>query len=207
MVLVTAIAYNFAISYLNQYPSEKVGPSSFACDDTIRNAKFDSSLKSLAVPESDVEKVMFDLLDEQEFSLQVEFVNTAMTCRTLSMVEVIEWTTSVLSKMACRDENGTVTARVVLPQHSITVRAVVSEVQLVGGLRVGMTGPGQSKDLYTLQGLNFSRAIYSSSAKTLAQQATIKVTLSKVDCCRRDAIPTHDLPSADYQRDRVIVER
>ena len=189
------MAYNFAISYLNQYPSEKVGPSTFACDETIRNAKFESSLKSLAVPESEVEQVMFEMLDDQEFTLQVEFVNTAMSCRKVSIVEVIEWTTSVLSRMTCREDNGTVTARVVLPQHSITVRIVVSEVQVVGALRVGMIGPGQSKDAYTLQGLNFSRAIYSNSTKTLAQQATIKMTLSKVSrsrsCAMRAKVLVH----------------
>ncbi|CAF3791136.1 unnamed protein product [Rotaria sp. Silwood1] len=35
IVLITAMAYAFAISYLNKYPSEKVGPSTFAYDTTI----------------------------------------------------------------------------------------------------------------------------------------------------------------------------
>ncbi|CAF5147019.1 unnamed protein product, partial [Rotaria sp. Silwood1] len=40
IVLIIAMAYAFAMSYLNQYPSEKVGPSTFAYDTTIRNTKF-----------------------------------------------------------------------------------------------------------------------------------------------------------------------
>jgi hypothetical protein len=80
------MAYAFAISYLNQYPSEKVGPSTFACDETIRNAKFATNLQALAVPVSDVEQPMFDMLNTQNFTLYLDFINTVSSCRILSVV-------------------------------------------------------------------------------------------------------------------------
>ena len=183
----TAMAYNFALSYLNQYPSEKVGPSTFACDETIRNAKFESSLKALGVPVSEVETPMFVALVEQEFTVQFDFINTAMSCAALSIVEVIESSTALLPNMSCRNDGGILSARVALPQHAITVRAVLSGIVPVGGLRVGMTGPGQAKDMYTLQALNFSEAFFSASGRTLSQQATVQMSLTKV-CCSRDRI-------------------
>ena len=56
VIVMTIMAYVFGISYLNQYPAELVGPSSFACDVDIRNAKYESNLKALAVPVSNCRK-------------------------------------------------------------------------------------------------------------------------------------------------------
>ena len=198
------MAYNFALSYLNQYPSEKVGPSSFACDETIRNAKFESSLRALAVPVSDVEEPIFNALAEQQFTLHLDFINTAMPCTALSIVEVIESYTSPLSSVKCANATGILSASVVLPHHTMTVRAVLGDIQMVGGLRVGITGPGLDNDSYTLHKLNFRKAFYSVSADTLAQQATIQLGMTKVRdscsdfgkrecrlCCRLSTRPSH----------------
>jgi hypothetical protein len=56
------MAYAFAFAFLNQYPAERVGPFSFACHLTLRNAKFQSNLQALAVPISDEEQTIFTLL-------------------------------------------------------------------------------------------------------------------------------------------------
>ena len=176
------MAYNFAMSYLKQYPSENVGPSSFACDETIRNAKFESTLKALGVPVSEVERPLFVALVEQDFTVQFDFINTAMSCIALSIVEVTESSASLLPNVSCWNDSGILSARVLLPQHAITVRAILSNIFPVGGVRVGMSGSGQAKDTYTLQALNFSEALYSAVGRTLGQQATIKMTITKVDC-------------------------
>ena len=174
------MAYAFAMSYLNQYPSEKVGPSTFACDDTLRNAKFQSNLQARAVPVSDVEQPIFELLDAQNFTMKVDFLNTAMPCMKVSIVEVIESSTSPLTGSSCRDMNGTLSLSVPLPQHDITVRFVLSDVQLIGGIRMGLEGSSQLTDMYTLQQLNFRQVFSSTSARTLAQQSTVKMAITKV---------------------------
>jgi hypothetical protein len=178
--MITAIAYVFGISYLNQYPSEKVGPSNFACDTTIRNAKFDSSLQALAVPISDEEQPMFDMLNNQNFTLQLDFINTAMTCMDLSISEVTDSSTTSLNLSSCSNLNGILSAQVFLPEHDITIVATLNDIQLVGGVRVGLSGPSQENDTYILQELNFIQSFYSSSSLTFAQEATIDMALTKV---------------------------
>ena len=182
VMLITAMAYHFAISYLNQYPAEKVGPSSFACDETIRNAKFDSSLEALAVPVSDIERPIFDALNRQTFTLHLDLINTAASCAIVSMVEVTESATYALPNVSCDTTNGIVSILAVLPQHKITLRAILNDIELVGGVRVGLSGPGQETKLHTLQELNFSRVFVSDSAETLAQQAAIQLGITKVSC-------------------------
>ena len=174
------MAYRFALAYLNQYPAEKVGPSSFACDETIRNAQFQSRLRALSVPVSEMERPIFDALNKQTFTLHLVLINTALSCIKVSMIEVIESFTYALPDVLCNATNGTVSIRVVLPQHTITVRAVLDDIQLVGGVRVGLSGLGQQAKLHTLNELNFHRALFSVAAGTLAQRSTVKVSLTKV---------------------------
>jgi ribosomal protein S8 len=174
------MAYAFAISYLNQYPSEKVGPSTFACDETIRNAQFATSLQALAIPVSDEQEEIFDLLNEQNFTLSLDFINTASSCLELSVVEVVQPSTISLSLLSCSDSNGTVSARVQLPQHGTTIMVTLSGIQLVGGVRLGLSGPGAEIGVNILQELDFLQPFYSQVAGTLAQNPTIAVTLTKV---------------------------
>ena len=174
------MAYGFAISYMNQYPAEKVGPSTFACDETLRNAKFQSNLQARTVAVSDVEKPMFDLLDEQNFTMNVDFLNTAIQCLTVSIVEVTESSTLWLEPLSCVSENGLLSLSLSLPQHDITVRFVLDDMQLIGGVRMGLSGVGDEGEMYTLQELNFRQVFSSSSARTLAQRATVQLGITKV---------------------------
>ena len=154
------MAYAFAMSYLNQYPAEKVGPSNFACDVTIRNAKFESSLQALAVPISDEEQPIFDFLNEQNFTFQLDFINTVATCAKLSIVEVTDSSTTALEQLSCLSVNGTLSATVFLPQHDITIKATVADIQLIGGVRVGLSGPSQGKRFIQLKNTQFSAGFF-----------------------------------------------
>ncbi|CAF3727056.1 unnamed protein product [Rotaria sp. Silwood1] len=109
-VLIIAMAYAFAMSYLNQYPSEKVGPSTFAYNTTIRNTKFQSNLQTLAVPVFDEEQPMFNLLNEQNFTFHLKFINTVASCMILSISEVTNSTTISMALSSCSDINGTLLA-------------------------------------------------------------------------------------------------
>ncbi|CAF4949856.1 unnamed protein product [Rotaria sp. Silwood1] len=180
IVLITAMAYAFAISYLNQYPSEKVGSSTFACDTTIRNAKFQSNLQALAVPVSDEEQPMFNLLNEQNFTFHLEFINTVASCISLSISEVTDSSTISMTLSSCSDINGTLSATVFLPQHDIKLTATLSDIQLVGGVRIGLSGPSSKNGSDALKELNFRQSFYSQSSRTLAQTATIDIALTKV---------------------------
>ncbi|CAF1330687.1 unnamed protein product [Adineta steineri] len=180
VVLITIMAYTFSISYMNQYPAEKTQGSKFACDSTLRNAKFESSLQALAVPVPDDEQTIFDLLNDQNFTLQLDFINTAASCITFSISEVTDVSTTALTNSSCNNINGTLHTTVKLPEHAIVLQAVISDIQLIGGLRIGLLGSGTQKDTFTLQELNFLQTFYSPSSETLAQIVTIDMALTKV---------------------------
>ncbi|CAF1120920.1 unnamed protein product [Adineta ricciae] len=179
VVLISVMAYAFSVSYLNEYPAEKTNGSRFSCDKTLRNAQFDSKLEALAVPVSDEEQVIFDLLNEQNFTLQLDFVNTATSCQVLLIYEVTELSTTILPISSCSNQNGTLYATLSLPLHEITLRVVLSDIQLIGGFRVGISGPSKQNGTSTLKQLGFLRSFYSQSKETFAQVATLKVALTK----------------------------
>jgi hypothetical protein len=174
------MAYAFAGSFLNQYPAEKVGPSNFACDTTIRNAQFESSLQALAVPISDEEQPMFDLLNAQNFTLLLSFINTAASCTKLSVSQISASVTTGLAQSSCTDVNGTLSATVLLPQHNINLQVIINDIQVVGGVLLGLSGPGLTSGLYELLALNFWNVFYSTLPGTLAQTPNIDLVLTKV---------------------------
>ncbi|CAF3469666.1 unnamed protein product [Rotaria socialis] len=179
IILITAMAYAFALSYLNQYPSEAVGPSNFACDTTIRNAQFETNLQALAVPISSDQQVIFDLLNQQNFTLYLQFINTAATCTSLTISQVTDSATVSLRFLSCSQVNGTLLARVLLPEHDIKITATLSEVQVVGAIMVGLDGPSSETEFCSLKELKFRQSFYSPSAETLGQAATISMGLTK----------------------------
>ena len=174
------MAYGFAISYMYQYPAEKVDPSNFACDTEIRNAKYQSNLQALAVPVSDAEQPMFNMLNAQNFTMTVEFLNTNMDCPRVTVYEVIDSSVSTLALSSCSYTNGTLSMTLALPEHDVTTRIVLDDNQLIGGIRMGLTGAGRTSASYVLQELNFKQAFYSTSARTLSQTATVQVSMTKV---------------------------
>ena len=175
----TVMAYYFAVSFMNQYPAEEVGPSMFACDETIRNAKYSSTLQSLAVPISNVEQPIYDMLGNQNFTMNLEFLNTEILCLSLSVQETIESLTTDLPLLFCSNTDGILTASVPLTRHDVTLQIVLDDVQLVSGFRLGISASGLRQDLYTLQELNF-RQVFTSPTSTLAQKATIQLAMTKV---------------------------
>ncbi|CAF0719899.1 unnamed protein product [Adineta ricciae] len=180
VVLVSAMAYTFAISYMYQYPIETTDGSKFACDSTLRNAKFESSLQPLAVPPSTQVQPMFDMLDTQNFTLQFDLLNTVLSCMRITFYKLTDSSTISLSPLSCSQLNGTVSTTILLPDQQITIRVVFDDIQLIGGIRVGLSGSGQNNGFFTLKQLNFLQPIYSPSKLALGQSATIKISMTKV---------------------------
>jgi hypothetical protein len=178
------MAYVFAISFLNQYPSEKVGPSDFACDPSLRNAKFSSILQSRAVPSSDSEQAMIDMLDEQNLTLKVDLVNTNFSCMKVSVFEVIGTSSTELRYQSCNNSDGILSMSIALVQHDITVQIVISDTELIGAVRMGLVGRERSSPGYTLKELNFRRVIRSEDARTYAQSSSIRMAITKVSVAR-----------------------
>lgn len=79
LVLIT-FGFWFGSAFLKQYPIETATDANFACDKSLRNAKFSSNLQLLAVLRSDEDKMMFELLDEQNWTLIIDLIQTGFRC-------------------------------------------------------------------------------------------------------------------------------
>ena len=119
------------------------------------NAKFSSSLKLLAIRQNEEEKPMFDLLDGQNITLTLEFISTGFQCdavklqRNLGRDQMLQ-----MNYRDCLYENATDTLIVssLLPQHLITVQFSLTGPFFVGGLRVCLSGPGNSDCEWKIHG-------------------------------------------------------
>ena len=83
IIVLAFSAYYFSNAFLQQYPIEQVTHnSSFACDVTLRNAKFSTTTQKRWDPRRSTKESqpMFDLLDAQPFTLNIDLVQTAFTC-------------------------------------------------------------------------------------------------------------------------------
>ena len=180
IVTLVIFAYAFSSGYVRQYPAEQVTPSTFACDTSLRNAKYEAGLKSLAVPISEEEQPMFDLLDQQQFTLFLDLVNTVASCRTLSAWQVLGSSTRSLPFLSCSDSDGILSVNVSLPYQGVTIQFILVDIQVVGAVRVGLQGDERENGSYALKKLDFRRTFYVEWHQTLAQVATINLQLSKV---------------------------
>jgi hypothetical protein len=68
---------------------------------------------------------------------------------TLSIYEVIESSTLSLKLLSCSHLNGTLSAKLFSPQHAITIKAVLNDIQLVGRVKISLYGPSQENGLYS----------------------------------------------------------
>ncbi|CAF1431486.1 unnamed protein product, partial [Adineta steineri] len=183
-VLVLIIScYVFSAKYYNSYPIETAGPSTYTCDTTIRNALFSSGLQSLSVPISSTIQTIVDLLNNQSVNLNVAFINTVYNCTsdtvTLTYLKGTTWI-PITTGLTCNYSNYIVSYSALLPFRDITIRFNLPNIYTIGGVRIGLSAPGQvQSSTVTLQALNFSQT-FSQSGRMLGQDANIALSLTKV---------------------------
>jgi hypothetical protein len=124
---------------------------------------------------------MFDLLDNQDFSMNIQLLNTVATCANLSADQIIGSSTENWTISHCVDSNGILSASLSLQSyHALTIRWTLNDIQPIGAVRVGLEGPGSEGEIYTLKELNFSQTFYDKNGGTLAQTIAIDLELTKV---------------------------
>jgi hypothetical protein len=178
LVLVT-FAVVFSNHYVKQYPIETSSDFSFACDTSIRNAKFQTSVQSLAIPLTDADQTMFDLLNHQEFLLNVDFVNTLIKCDAVSIEALFGITWSTVRWLSCENVNYTLSLSIPLPYQLIAVQIYVADIKTIGALRIGLFGSEHHRENYALKQLNFYQAFYKNES-ILARNLPVSLSLTKV---------------------------
>ena len=172
----------FTAVYLSQYPYETASNPNFACG-TQYNAKFSSELRSVALPADDSFSTMYDMLSEQTLTLGLDVINTNVTCDGVAVAVVTSVNTPVSALTCMSNVPGSISITTELPSHTSTLGFTLSGAQLVGALRLSISGPSlQSVESNALQN---QKAVYASSSlqsvgATLQKSTEMSVTLTKV---------------------------
>ena len=179
-VLVLVIfAYAFSANFLKQYPIEFTSDSHFACDLSLRNAKFDTTFRSLSIPAAESEQEMINLLSKQNFTLHVDFVNTIMGCDVASLQALhgSKWTTARWSD--CSNKNSILSIAIPLDFQQMSIQIYLSDIQTIGGLRVGLSGSSAKNEHYDRKELNFHKGFYK-NGQILTKNLPVFFQLTKI---------------------------
>jgi hypothetical protein len=179
VIVLVISSCTFSNAYLKQYPIEETTDSYFACDLKLRNAKFDTNVQSLAIPFKEEEKDMFGLLVNQEFTLDVDFINTRVTCDSISIQALFGTTWSTIRWLSCNNINSTLTISIVLPYQHVAVEISIDDTKPIGAVRIGLSGHGHREENFNLAELNFYKS-YFKHGYILARYLPILLALTKV---------------------------
>ena len=179
VIVLVCFSYSFSSSYLKQYPIESSNDSYFACDLKMRNAKFETNLQSLAIPSAHEEQEMFDLLEEQAFTLDVYLISTPIGCESVSLQALIGTAWTTIRWDDCFNSDYVLTLHITLPFQLVSVQIDIADVRTIGALRLGLTGHGHTDGHYNLEDLHFYRT-FSKDGQILARTLPIPLAVTKV---------------------------
>ena len=179
VIVLVSFAYAFSHSYLQLYPIEESSPSPLSCDTTLRNAKFRTSVQSLAIPHAATEQEMFDLLNSQQFTLHIDFINTLIICQAILVETKVGLQWSALRWSFCNVSDGIIKLSIPIPDQHIPVRISLVDTKTIGALRIGLSGTARGKDKYVLKDLFFSQS-FSKEGYTLSQALPVDIAMTKV---------------------------
>jgi hypothetical protein len=139
---------------------------------------------SLGIPQSDDEVPIFTLLDAQPFTLNVDFINAVFNCTEITVMQIKD-VNLPMTISSCNDTDSAVSLSLILPSHDINLQIQIASLNTIGGIRVGLTGPGMDMENetldadYTLLDLAFAQTLVS-AGRLLTQQPSCTLQLTKV---------------------------
>ncbi|UJR17656.1 hypothetical protein I4U23_004552 [Adineta vaga] len=184
LIVLLGFAFSFSNSYLKQYPIETSPSSTFACDTSLRNAKFQTSIQSLSTLRSEEEQPIFDMLEEQQFTLVIDFINTNYQCNSIHVTQTTHDNPKSVA-FDCSYARSVLTISVILDSHVVTINYAFEGVLSIGGLRVSLYGEEQivndatTHAQYFLRELNFSQPYFVNN-QTLASDPSIELSLTRI---------------------------
>jgi hypothetical protein len=111
----------------------------------MRNAQFSTTMQKLSNLRSFTKDIqlMFDMLNNQQFILNIDLIQTAYTCNDSIIVDqLVGYTLTQLSISNCQtSQNGSILSLTIpLPTHSIDLRLMLPGIKTVGAIRLGLNG-------------------------------------------------------------------
>ncbi|CAF1403307.1 unnamed protein product [Adineta ricciae] len=174
----------FSIEYLHLYPIENSKYSSFSCDSHVLNAKFRSGLQLLALPKSDEERPIFDLLDEQQFTIVINLINTIIDCTSsiLNLKQVNNHFFVTPSYNCSRNEtSSTLTFQIQSLTHFAHTIIEIESVLSISTLQICLQGSNKTIEngKYEIRML-FPCQFYSDVNHTISSTPHFDIILTKV---------------------------
>ncbi|UJR16918.1 hypothetical protein I4U23_003816 [Adineta vaga] len=182
VVILMSFAVHFSILYYHQYPIETSNDSLFACDVSIRNAQFSTTVQLLGTPPNLEDQPIFDMMNTQTFTLNLRFINTLFTCASITILNMrltIPITVTPLSCTSPTNTSAILSISIALASLNNNFKIILSGVLPIGALSIGMTASSSENETYLLRDLNFSQSYYQ-NGRMLAPDSTITMQLSKV---------------------------
>ncbi|CAM4836139.1 unnamed protein product [Rotaria magnacalcarata] len=122
---------------------------------------------------------MFDLLNNQQWTLHVNLINTAINCSSISPYEIIGTSSIALSLVTCKSVDSVVKTTIVFSNHVEQLQIVLNDINVIGSIAVGLTGLGSTAGSKSAQQINFIQAFYNTN-ETLVQSIPITLQLIMV---------------------------
>ncbi|UJR29139.1 hypothetical protein I4U23_010353 [Adineta vaga] len=183
VILLVIYGFWFGSVFANVYPIEQASAAYFSCDTTLLNAQFTSSLQLLATIKSDEEALMFKMLDQQEFIMTVDFLQTSFTCDDITTQENVGTYSVTFEYDNCtvHENNATLSISYHVPDHQTTLQINLTDLYYIGGVYICLTGPRMTSNdsTYIVQKMNYCE-LFSSSDQTLGESTEIEFSLTKV---------------------------
>ena len=87
---------------------------------------------------------MFDLLNAQPFTLNIDLVQTAFTCTDYFYVQRLQGdktTILPITKCEMKYNETTLSLAILLPVQEINVQLILPGLKTIGAIRIGLSGP------------------------------------------------------------------
>lgn len=180
VIVLISFAYVFSTLFLQQYPIENAHDSSFACNTNLRNSKFSTQMQVLGIPLSDEVQLIFDMLDKQPYTLNVDFVNTQFRCQNVSIQQTVGSVITLITFQNCSEHEGILSVSVMLSFHAISIQIVLNGTLTVGGSRKSLSGPeAHDGECYIVRELSFMQS-YAVQNRTLSANPNIQLQLIRL---------------------------
>ncbi|CAF1370855.1 unnamed protein product [Rotaria sordida] len=181
-IVLFCFALWFATNYIKLYPIETSSYARGSCDDASYNALFDNALQLPLSNPDGTRWPIFDMLDEQPFTMTLDLVNTRAYCSNISFQQNrpgVNYLRLPMTTCILQPDNITRSVSVALPAHRINVQLNITGPYFVGGFRLCLHGPGLIKGFNKLHGLDMCQFFFTPN-QTLARAATLSVVFIKV---------------------------
>ncbi|CAF3222806.1 unnamed protein product [Rotaria sp. Silwood2] len=185
LLVLIIFSWKFSISFSYLYPIEEASSNErfdVSCDDSLFNAKLASSLQLLSTLKHEDEKPIFDLLDEQEITMIVQFISTGYRCEDVTVQQIRDrGLNTPFSDFYCSETNKILTISKLLPYHIIALQLTLTGPHFVGGLRLCFSAPSATNlsTRSTIQQMDTCKLFFIPN-QILTRNPTLGVKMTKV---------------------------